>query len=163
MFILGILFTIQWIYIVKAELTDTIPDDLFRYGLLKSLMVPIVATIALILVGFNPSLSSASYLLLILLQIIIISMKPRYPLDNKHARSKGLNKTFAFSIEDQSILTTLDRVSIEMGISRENLIEKILKQWDYQNQVATGKERSLCNLPMPDSFMNPDFDKTDIK
>ena len=164
MLILGTLFAIQWIYLVKADLTDNIPGDLFRYVLFRSLMVPIVAAIALIVVIISPPWSSASYMLLILLQIMFLPFKPKNPI--KHGltdNSKSLEETIILSKENRSIRDSLDRVSDEMGISRERLIEKILKQWDHQNQVATGKERSLCNLSIPDSFRDSDSDKTDIK
>ena len=164
MLILGTLFAIQWLYLVKAELTDTIPGDLFIYVLVRNLMVPIVALIALIIVGFNPEMSSAAYLLLMILQVIILPFKPKYPINPVHEdKLKNFEFTINLSKQNKSIYDSLNRVSDEMGISRERLIEKILKQWDHQNQVATGKERSLCNLPIQESLMDTDTDKTDIK
>lgn len=164
MLILGILFAFQWLYIVNTELTDKIPEDLFRYVLIRNLLVPIVAFIALIITAYSPAMSSIAYLFLMLLQVLILPFKPKYPSKPDLAdKTKDLGETASFFKEYPSILLSLDRVSEEMGVSREKLIEKILKQWVHQNHVATGKESSLCNLSSPDCSVNPDSDKTDIK
>ena len=152
MLILGLLFTLQWIYINKSGLTVHVPDKLYKYVLVNSLVVPGVALLACILVFINPFWSSLSYLLILLLDFLLLFIKPKIAKTEKEKinNEEGISLLIPISSSNK-ILTSIESVAKEMDIPKEKLILKILSRWEDEQRVKTGKDAHLCDLQI-DSY-----------
>ncbi|NLV26458.1 MAG: DUF1211 domain-containing protein [Methanomicrobiales archaeon] len=145
--ILGLLFLLQWEYIVKSGLSVPIPKPLYNYISLKSLVVPFVSAVAIIVVFFNPSLSSACYILIIVIKLILIPFKPKeITLDYcKEKEAEEISVSVSLN-SDADLHALISDVSHEMGISRDELVLKILKRWKQEMRVNIGDEGKLCQI-----------------
>lgn len=147
LFVLGLLFLFQWIYVIRAGLSVPVPTDLFRFILVRSSMVPFIALLAIALAFYYPALSSASYLLIFVCNFILLFFKPKTESsepDNIIKISKTIMPlNFEKNHEIHSLLTD---VSEEMGLAREDLVMKILDRWKNEMRVNTGEKKRLCNL-----------------
>jgi len=145
--ILGILFTIQWVYIVKAGLIGKVKEEMFRYFLSRLLIVPSISLIACFLVQINPFLSSASYMLIFLLYIILISYNLKQDIKLKKKTDEVIKFSLAIPFNSSdNIYKSLSLVAKEMGTSREELVKKILTRWDEEKTVNIGDNAKLCNI-----------------
>ncbi|MDD1724166.1 MAG: DUF1211 domain-containing protein [Methanospirillum sp.] len=162
--ILGLLFLLQWVYMVKKGLAGQVPHDLYRYVLLLQGIVPIAATLASITVMFSPSWSSACYLLIFPLDLVMQVKKPRLETKVTEKKESSESGTISLTLDTKDrILTSLSSVAEEMEISREELIEKILKRWEREQNVPTGANKNLCQLPVPEEIKRQDPLPADIK
>lgn len=162
--ILGLLFLVQWIYIVKKGLTGQVPHNLYYYVLWQQCIVPLTATIASITVYFSPSWSSACYLLILPMDLVLQMKKPRQEIKITGNREGSESATISLTLDTKDrVVSSLSSVAEEMEISREELIEKILKRWDHEQNIPTGASKNLCNLPVSEERKRQDPLPTDIK
>lgn len=146
MFFLGLLFLSQWIYINKARLSVPVTQTLYRFIFFKSCIFPLVSLIAIGVLFFSPSWSSASYLLIFAFEALILLFKPTDLQTDANGLPSKINSISLMIGIHPDIDAVLHQVSEEMEISKEKLVEKILLRWSSENRVNTGKETQLCNL-----------------
>jgi uncharacterized membrane protein len=149
---LGTAFLVQWVYIVKAGLSSHVPDKLYNFISIRYLIVPSVSIIACILVPYNVSLSSTSFLLILFFNLILIPFKPKQTkiMSDIEEKEDNMSLSISFSNNDKLFLS-LSSVAEEMGISKEKLIERILLRWNEDKRIKTGNEAKLCSLK-PDVY-----------
>jgi uncharacterized membrane protein len=162
MLALGSLFVIQLVYMKWANLIRMDSEE-YRVWLYRSITVPCIAGIALIWATVSPDYSSIAYLFLPVLKILI---NPRLwgccssgPDNNSQTpmKSNQGNKNVIIEREEivldipsnKSLISSLHDTSDLMGISREELILKILTLWEKNQTLPLHGSDSLCNLSSP--------------
>lgn len=146
MLLLSLIFLYQWVYIHSSDLAIPIPDDLYRYILMKSLIVPFVSILAIIISFIDPSWSSACYFFIPFCELSLLHVKNRlFPKNLKEDTIPVKNESVIISVPPD-VITSIDEVAHEMEMSREELIMHILSGWKKQHRVNTGSHGSLCQL-----------------
>lgn len=150
MLILGSLFTFQWLYICHAGLIKNLDKKQKDAGFLKSLTVPILSFIAIIVAFYSPADSSYVYILLPVAKIGISSYLKRKSedIDFSPVHPEENQKEHVISVSvPPGLHNSLIEKSREMEVSKEELIGKILSLWEKNGPILPPNEYSLCNLP----------------
>ena len=122
-----------------------VPVDVSRYIVVKTLIVPIIAGIAIIVAFYSTVLSSLCFLLIVLKNIFMLPFIPKETEIAGISQEENSEDLISIRIEnDPDLSQLLTEVSHEMDLTREDLLLKILLRWKDETQV--GEKGNLCQL-----------------
>jgi uncharacterized membrane protein len=161
--ILGLFVNLYEISIFKTGLSSPIPSYLFHFIILRSSMIPLVSVIAIIIAFFSPIVSSLCYLFLIPIKILLEFFKPDFVESKNGEKNKAYEQSLSIPIDTiPGLHTHLSEVSEEMGISKEELVVKILLRWKREMRVNVGMKGQLCQIHTDETEESSFSHKTDI-
>jgi|GEM_PF-586634 len=162
MLLLGLIFFCQWVYVNSSHLATPIPDNHYRFILTKSIIVPFVSILAIIMSCIEPSWSSICYFFIPVCELSLRHIKSRLFSQEVSENSMSQRDESVLLTLSPELCTSLDEVTHEMEISREDLIMHILSGWMRSHRVNTGPAGSLCQLNQDHPSESSGQSSTDI-
>lgn len=146
MLLLSLIFLYQWVYVNSSGLSNPIPHSLYKFILMKSLIVPFASIFAIIITFIDPPWSSVCYFFIPVFELSLLHLKDRLILPDNEEIMVSQNTEFITIPLPQDVCTSIEEVAHVMEIPKEELILHILSGWKKQHRVNIGSQGRLCQL-----------------